>query len=136
MKVFVLQQSFKLLTESFINSGSRNPATCDMKFFATIFLRCKIWIWMFKLASVYLISMFCSCSTLSCLSQKTNFIIIIITTIIIINNNIMIIITIIIIEMIIIINHSYNPHWKLFDVLYIKNTTLRYNFVYESIDFL
>ena len=40
---------------------------------------------MFKLASVYLISMFCSCSTLSCLSQKTNFIIIII--IIIINND-------------------------------------------------
>ena len=36
LKEFVLQQSFRLLTESFIRGKSRHHATCDMKPFATI----------------------------------------------------------------------------------------------------
>ena len=38
------QQSFMLVAESFIRGGSRNPATRDMKLYATIVHDCKIWI--------------------------------------------------------------------------------------------
>ena len=44
VKEFVLQQSFRLLAESFIRSRLRNSITCDVKFFATIAYVCKIWI--------------------------------------------------------------------------------------------
>ena len=36
VKEFVLQQGFRLLAESFIRGGSRDPATRNMKVFATI----------------------------------------------------------------------------------------------------
>ena len=67
LKEFVLQQSFRLLTESFIRGKSRHHATCDMKPFATICMavRYEFGHLMWEgclLASVYLISMFCTCS--------------------------------------------------------------------------
>ena len=63
----VLQQNFRLLSESCIKDGFRNSATCDMKLFAKIVQGCKITDLDVRCgrvrnpASVYLISIFCSC---------------------------------------------------------------------------
>ena len=46
MKQFLLQQSFRLLPDSFIRSKSKNPITCDMKHFGKTVYGCKILIWM------------------------------------------------------------------------------------------
>ena len=66
MKELVLQRSFIFLAQSFIRRGSRDPATCSMKLFATVVrygldIR-QIMVW--KLTSAYLILMLCCCSTL------------------------------------------------------------------------
>ena len=73
VKDIVLQQNFRLWAVSFLRGGPRNRAICNM-LFATIVYSSKIWIWILdvtgfvKLTSVYLISTFCCCATLNCLS--------------------------------------------------------------------
>ena len=50
VKDFVLQQSFRMLAESFIRGGSRDLAIRIMTLFATKVLECKIWIRMLDVA--------------------------------------------------------------------------------------
>lgn len=48
---FAFQQNFKLLAAPFIKGGSRKPAICDRKLFATIVHGCDILIWLLDVAA-------------------------------------------------------------------------------------